>query len=70
MDEDFHVFGGVIVDLPDFDFALIVGEKDRVDHGGSGFAEWDLVDDQCFLVELVDSGPDSDFTTTLTVVVS
>ena len=69
VDLDFHVFGGVVHNLLDFDFALVVGRHDGVDKAVGGGAEGQFADDERLIVELFDAGAHLEASTAFAVVV-
>ena len=56
-DDDLCIFCGIVIYLFDLDFTFVIGLDDRIDDIGSGYAEWDLIDNQGVFVELLDLGP-------------
>ena len=69
INDDFALLGGVVIDLLDLDFALVVAFHDALDKATRGGAVWYFTDDQCLLVLLTYSCTDAHLTTTQTVVV-
>ena len=69
MNEDFHRAGGVVIYLPDLDFSFIVGKENGIDECTGGFAIRYLIDDECFLVKLIDPCAYPDLAPALPVVV-
>ena len=66
---DFHVFGGVVHNLLDLDFALVIGCHDGVDKAVRGGAEGNFADDQRLVVQLLDFCTDLEASATFAVVV-
>ena len=69
VDLDFHVFGGVVHNLLDLDFALVVGGHDGVDKAIRGSAEGDFADDERLVVQLLDLCTDLEASAAFAVVV-
>ena len=69
MDLDFHVFGGVVHNLLDLDFALVVGRHDGVDKAIRGSAEGNFANDERLVVEFLDFRTDLEASAAFAVVV-
>ena len=68
--QNFGIFGGVVVNFPDFYLVLLVGFQYGVDDSAGCLSVWNLLDCQGFLINLFDAGTDEQFSTALTVVVA
>ena len=56
MHDDLHLFSGVVLDLFDFDFALVVRLENAVDQGAGGHPVGHFAHHERLAVELVDAG--------------
>ena len=69
VDLDFHVFGGVVHNLLDLDFALVIGRHDGVDKAVGGGAEGNFADDERLVVQLLDFCTDLETSAAFAVIV-
>ena len=65
MDKDLRILGGVILDVPNLDLALVIGLDDALDQIGGSRTERDLVDDQRLVILLSDPSSRTYATTAL-----
>ena len=70
VDQDFNIFGGIVVDSLDFNLALFAGLDDGVNEAYSVLPIGKISDNQRLVIHLLNLGPDPDGTSTCTIIVT